>query len=244
MELPEMPDLNSPEWKKFGEDGLEVWDVKVGEGDDTKADAKVRIHYTGWTTDGEVFDSSVSRNATAFFPLKNLIKGWQVGIPGMKPGGVRRLKIPYQLAYGEAGRPPKIPAKATLIFEIELYPDPMAKPDQKSDQWKKADGGARIWDVKIGTGVEVKPRANVTIHYTGWTEAGKVFDSSLNAGRPVSFPLTDLIKGWQLHVPGMKVGGIRRMELPPDLAYGAAGAPPDIPANATLIFEIEVAATR
>ena len=118
---PKLPPLDSKEWKALGDKGLKVWDVKEGKGDAAKAGAMVTIHYTGWTLDGKIFDSSVTRGEPAQFPLKNLIKGWQVGVPGMKPGGVRRLSIPYQLAYGEAGRPPTIPAKATLIFEIEAF---------------------------------------------------------------------------------------------------------------------------
>jgi FKBP-type peptidyl-prolyl cis-trans isomerase len=119
--LPPRPDLKAKEWKKQP-NGLEIWDAKVGTGKEVAPGAAVTIHYTGWLTDAgaTVFDSSLKRGQPAEFPLNNLIKGWQEGIPGMKVGGVRRLKIPYQLAYGEAGRPPVIPAKATLVFEIEL----------------------------------------------------------------------------------------------------------------------------
>ena len=115
------PPVDAKEWKKQ-KSGLEIWDVKEGKGEAAKPGATVVIHYTGWLTDENAtkFDSSVDRGKKAEFPLDDLIKGWQEGIPGMKPGGVRRLKIPYDLAYGEAGRG-KIPAKATLIFEIELF---------------------------------------------------------------------------------------------------------------------------
>ncbi|QVL34866.1 FKBP-type peptidyl-prolyl cis-trans isomerase [Telmatocola sphagniphila] len=122
QDKPKLPDLDSKEWKELKDgNGLKIWDVKEGKGDAVKAGATVTIHYTGWTKDGNVFDSSVVRGQKATFPLNRLIKGWQVGIPGMKPGGVRRLYIPYDLAYGAAGRPPQIPAKADLIFEIELF---------------------------------------------------------------------------------------------------------------------------
>jgi FKBP-type peptidyl-prolyl cis-trans isomerase len=116
------PPVEAKEWKKQ-KSGLEIWDVKEGKGEEVKPGTTVTIHYTGWLTDDKAtkFDSSVDRGEQATFPLGKLIKGWQEGIPGMKPGGVRRLKIPYELAYGEDGRPPVIPAKATLIFEIELF---------------------------------------------------------------------------------------------------------------------------
>ncbi len=118
---PERPKLDAKEWKKT-KSGLEIWDVKEGKGEAAKEGATVTIHYTGWLTDEKatMFDSSVTRGKKAEFPLDMLIKGWQEGIPGMKPGGVRRLKIPSDLAYGNKGRP-GIPGGSTLVFEIELF---------------------------------------------------------------------------------------------------------------------------
>lgn len=101
--------------------GLILEDLVVGTGAECKPNATVTIHYRGTLENGEEFDSSHKRGRPATFPLGSLIKGWQQGIPGMKVGGKRKLTIPYQLAYGEAGRPPTIPPKATLIFEIEMF---------------------------------------------------------------------------------------------------------------------------
>ncbi len=117
----ERPQLDAKEWKKT-KSGLEIWDVKEGKGDAVKEGATVVIHYTGWLTDEKAtkFDSSVDRGEKAEFPLGSLIKGWQEGIPGMKPGGVRRLKIPSDLAYGDRAKG-GIPAGSTLVFEIELF---------------------------------------------------------------------------------------------------------------------------
>lgn len=114
------PDLNAKEWKKQ-KSGLEIWDVKEGKGEAVKPGGEVKVHYTGWLTDekGTVFDSSVTRGEPVEFPLTGVIKGWQEGIPGMKAGGIRRLKIPADLAYGDRARG-KIPANATLVFEVEL----------------------------------------------------------------------------------------------------------------------------
>jgi FKBP-type peptidyl-prolyl cis-trans isomerase len=115
----ELPDLKAKEWKKQP-NGLEIWDVKEGKGDAVKAGGRVKVHYTGWLTDGTVFDSSKKRNEPIEFPLDGVIKGWQEGIPGMKPGGVRRLKIPSELGYGARGAGGVIPPNATLVFEVEL----------------------------------------------------------------------------------------------------------------------------
>ena len=116
-----LPPTDAPEWKDIG-DGLKMWDVKLGEGDaDCPGGATVTIHYTGWNLNGSVFDSSrTGGGKAAEFPLGRLVKGWQLGIPGMKPGGIRRLLIPGPLAYGERGSPPKIGPNATLVFEIKL----------------------------------------------------------------------------------------------------------------------------
>jgi FKBP-type peptidyl-prolyl cis-trans isomerase len=113
-----MPPVDAPDWKKLPS-GLEVWDAKEGEGDEVKPGGTVTVHYTGWLTSGKQFDSSVGGKPITF-PLGRVIKGWQDGIPGMKPGGVRRLKIPANLGYGAAGAGASIPPNSTLIFEVEL----------------------------------------------------------------------------------------------------------------------------
>ena len=240
-EKSKLPDLKAKDWKKVGDDGLEVWDVKEGKGEAVQAGAKLKVHYTGWLTDGTVFDSSVGRKEPEEFPLNRLIKGWQEGVPGLKVGGVRRLKIPPELGYGEKERD-KIPANSTLVFEIELLEveNQAMLPDLNAKDWKKlGDKGLEIWDVKEGEGAAVKAGATVTVHYTGWLTNGKQFDSSVG-GDPISFPLTQVIKGWTDGIPGMKPGGIRRLKIPSELGYGKAGAGSDIPPNSTLVFEVQL----
>ena len=115
------PDLKAKEWKKQ-KSGLEIWDEKVGEGAAVEKGATVKVHYTGWLTDEKetIFDSSVKRDEPIEFGLGQVIKGWQEGIPGMKPGGTRLLKIPSELAYGKRGAGKDIPPDATLVFRVEL----------------------------------------------------------------------------------------------------------------------------
>ncbi len=104
------------------ESGLKTHDFNVGDGAVAAKGDVVQVDYTGWLVDGTKFDSSLDRPSPISFPLGGgrVIKGWDQGIEGMKVGGKRQLYIPYELAYGEGGRPPVIPAKATLIFEVEL----------------------------------------------------------------------------------------------------------------------------
>lgn len=100
--------------------GVVIEDIQVGQGAVCQPNATVNVHYRGTLTNGTEFDSSYGRGRPIEFPLRNLIQGWQEGIPGMKVGGKRKLTIPWPMAYGERGAPPTIPPKADLIFEIEL----------------------------------------------------------------------------------------------------------------------------
>ena len=96
-------------------------------------------------------------------------------------------------------------------------------------------------DLDTGTGHEAAPGATVTVHYTGaLCKNGIIFQSSHDVGRPISFGLDQVIAGWREGVPGMKVGGRRRLVIPSDMAYGAQSPAPNIPPNSDLVFDIEL----
>jgi FKBP-type peptidyl-prolyl cis-trans isomerase len=104
--------------------------------------------------------------------------------------------------------------------------------------------GLQITDQTVGTGTVVKPGDTVTVTYTGTLADGTVFDSTdKHGGTPATFPLSNVIQGWQEGIPGMKVGGTRTLVIPGPLAYGA-NPPPGIPANATLTFQIKLLAVK
>lgn len=108
------------EGAKMTDSGLAYKIIKDGTGKNPKADDMVEVHYHGTLIDGTVFDSSVERGKTVTFPLNRVIKGWTEGLQLVKEGGKIKLMIPSDLAYGNAGAPPKIPAGATLIFDVDL----------------------------------------------------------------------------------------------------------------------------
>jgi peptidylprolyl isomerase len=241
--------------------GVRARDIKTGIGDECPAGATVKVHYTGWLTDGTVFDSSKERGKDPVeFSLDGVVAGWREGIPGMKPGGIRKLVISPDKGYGDRVQK-KIPPGSTLIFEVEMIdftPPPRARrTPAPTDLSKMADGssptaadpglkplgdsGLKYRDIKEGDGPAATPGAKVVMDYTGWLLSdGSVFDSSWKPGRdPLDMPLSGLIKGWQQGVPGMKVGGIRKLVIPAELAYGSDSRP-GIPANSTLVFEIEL----
>lgn len=97
-------------------------------------------------------------------------------------------------------------------------------------------------DLQVGTGEEATRGKRVEVHYTGTLTSGSKFDSSLDRGKPFGFKLGagQVIRGWEEGVEGMKVGGKRKLTIPPEMGYGASGYPPVIPPNATLVFEIEL----
>ncbi len=101
-------------------------------------------------------------------------------------------------------------------------------------------------DLALGDGAEAAAGKSVSVHYTGTLTDGTKFDSSLDRGQPFDFQLGagQVIQGWDEGVPGMKVGGKRKLTIPPEMAYGDSGFPPVIPPNSTLVFEIELMDVR
>ena len=113
------------------------------------------------------------------------------------------------------------------------------------DGTKTADG-LQYWDIKVGTGATAAAGQSVKVHYTGWLTTGKKFDSSVGGAPFTVEPLgtAPVIKGWNEGIIGMKVGGKRQLRIPPELAYGANGYPGVIPANATLIFDVQLLSVK
>lgn len=215
--------------------------LKPGTGDTKpKSTDLVTVHYTGWTTDGKMFDSSHTRNAPSTFPLDRVIAGWRECVGLMTIGETRRCWIPQELAYkGQAGRP-----AGMLVFEIELLDakesPTVAPPDVTGPppDAKRTSSGLAYKVLKQGTSPQKPPssRSRVTVHYTGWTTDGKMFDSSVMRGSPATFGLDQVIDGWTEGVQLMTVGEKTRFWIPQNLAYkGQANGP-----RGMLVFDVEL----
>ncbi|PCH96188.1 MAG: peptidylprolyl isomerase [Bacteroidetes bacterium] len=229
------------------ESGLKCEFLQRGTGIAPKVGDKIVAHYTGTLLDGTKFDSSVDRGKPFEFPLGKgrVIKGWDEGFALLHVGDKAILTIPPELAYGERVTG-KIPANSTLIFEVELLnvvERVVAKPfDIEGKETKLTESGLKYIMVKEGDGVFPTIGQQVFVHYTGYLEDGKIFDSSVERGQPLPFPLGKgrVIKGWDEGVALLKKGGKARLIIPPDLAYGERGYPGLIPANAILTFDVEL----
>jgi FKBP-type peptidyl-prolyl cis-trans isomerase len=203
----------------------------------------VTVHYTGRLQSGEVFDSSRAELSPRLeedrpFSLRlgaqQVIPGWERGLRRAKVGQTVRLTIPPSLGYGERGAGDVIPPNATLTFDIEVL---------------KAEQGVKVEIQQPGQGESAEAGDQVTVHYTGRLQSGKVFDSSraelsprLEQDRPFTVPLgaSRVIPGWDEGLRGMKVGERRRLTIHPVMGYGQRGAGEDIPPNATLTFDVEM----
>lgn len=228
--------------------GLQYIELAPGDGPKPESGEIVFVHYIGRLDDGTEFDNSYRRGQPLRFVLGNgsVIPGWEEGISMMNKGGKARLIIPPYLAYGERGVGSIIPPDATLVFDVELVdiqPGDQSKPTAVDEaDYVTTESGLKYFDIKVGEGEEPKGGQLVAVHYIGWLADGTKVDSSRDRGTPFTFILDDgiVIPGWDEGVATMKVGGVRQLVIPPDLAYGAEGAGNVIPPDATLIFEIEL----
>lgn len=200
----------------------------------------VTVLYTGWTTDGKVFDSSALRNnRPSRLALTNVLAGWSEGVQLMVVGEKRRLWVPEALAFkGAEGKP-----KGMCVFDIELVsvePNPTAAPPDVAAapaDARKTSSGLAYKVLKDGSGAKHPGQfSKVTVHYTGWTTDGQMFDSSVQRGQPATFSLDGVIKGWTEGVQLMVEGEKTRFWIPEKLAYqGASGKPKGV-----LVFDVEL----
>ncbi len=206
----------------------------------------VTVRYSGWTMEGKNVDSSSITGKPVTFRLDQVIPGLTEGIQLMVAGEKRLFWIPEELAYkGKEGRP-----AGTLIFELELisfkppapketFVDPTKAPDdvQRAPADAKRTGTGLSYKIlKAGTGAQhPDATSSVTVHYSGWTTDGKLFDSTYTRHEPATFRLNRVIPGWTEGVQLMVEGEKRRFWIPEALAYAGNG-----PVSGDLVFDIEL----
>jgi len=244
------------------ESGLRFLDDSLGSGNEVKPNDLVTIHFEGWmvmdTSDlfGDwsadqqrsmnLIGSSKIRNQPVKFVLGtgSFIKGSDEGLIGMKVGGRRTVIIPSGLAYGEQGIGP-IPPNTDLKLVVEVLD---TRESVNVEMWdvdpatfKTTSSGLKYAVIKDGEGTFADSGNVVTVHYSGYLEDGTKFDSSVERDEPFSFMLGmgQVIPGWDEGITLMKKGSRFRLIIPPQLAYGEVELE-KIPANSTLIFDIEL----
>lgn len=199
---------------------------------------RVTVDYTGWTTDGKMFDSSLTTGKPVTFPLDKVIAGWTEGVQLMVAGETRRFWIPEALAYkGKEGRP-----QGTLVFDVKLlsFIEPPSRTPTNfrmpPSAAKRTVSGLSYQVLKPGSGRRHPTETStVAVYYSGWTATGKLFDSALESGKPATLSLADVVPGWTEGVQLMVEGEKTRFWIPESLAYKGNG-----PVYGDLVFDIEL----
>lgn len=226
--------------------GLTYVITELGDGADVDSNDVVTVHYTGFLTDSTKFDSSKDRNKPFSFKVGSgqVIEGWDEGLSYLKVGDKARLTIPSALGYGERAQA-AIPANSTLIFDIEVL-------DRKAGAKPYTVSG--LDTITLGSGLKMimlnsmadnpQPQQGqlVSVDYSGYLTDGTLFDSSVDRGEPIQFPVGTgrVIKGWDEAILLLHKGEKARLIIPSDLGYGKSGAGNVIPPDATLIFDVEL----
>ena len=194
----------------------------------------VTVHYTGWTAEGKMFDSTVLRGRPSAFAVDRIIMGWSEGVQLMVEGEKRRLWIPSKLAFeGLRDRP-----QGPIVFDVELIDilgTPTTPSDLQTPPAERSPSGLASKLLEAGTGSRrPMPTSTVIVHYSGWTADGKMFDSSVSRREPATLRLTEVITGWTEGLQLMTEGEKRRFWIPETLTYkGREGAPQGV-----LVFDI------
>lgn len=226
--------------------GLTIYKVKEGSGQKLQKGDFAEVHYTGYFKNGEIFDSSVEREQPVVVQLgeNQVIPGWEHALKNMNVGDKARVIIPPELAYGEKGYR-DIEPNTTIVMDIEVLG---AKKPQKAVPFNVTGkdtvfttSGLGIIKVEETQNKKATAGDHVKVHYTGYFENGEIFDSSIEAGRPISFQLGrgQVIKGWDEGLQQLREGEKARLIIPYQLGYGEKGSGP-IPPKSKLIFDVHL----
>ncbi len=212
-------------------EGVLVEVLRRGEGPEAGPETAIDLHYRGYRLDGHLLAEEVwPLNAPGQRRLADLLPGLRQGLGRLRPGERRRVRVPAAQAFGWQSPSVRLPPGTDLVFDLA---------------WPVL----RVEDLRLGAGPEARAGQEVQVHYRGQLEDGTVFEDSrqVRDRAPVTLQLVEgrAIAGWVRGVPGLRVGGLRRLSIPSHLAYGAQGhAQGKIPPHADLTFTIELFAAR
>jgi FKBP-type peptidyl-prolyl cis-trans isomerase len=212
--------------------GLKSIDMVIGSGDAVAAGDVATVVYKGTLTNGKTFFDPAGRPPISFrVGTGSVLRGLDLGVVGMMQGGRRILSLPPELGMGERATV-EIPAGSTLILDVQLL-----RVDRRG-----AKAEIETEEIKEGEGRAAQRGDTVEVHYVGSYLNGQKFDSSRDRGQTFSVTIgtTRVIRGFELGVTGMKVGGKRRVTIPYPLAYGEQGVAGAIPPFTPLVFELEM----
>lgn len=226
---------------KITSDGVHyIVDVE-GKGDIVKDNDEVTLKIKGYTLD----DKEFAKSDSVTFLMNELIPGFSSGTKQFKVGGSGKIFIPSSLAFGTEGVPGLIAGNEPLVYDIKVLGLGLRRKANNKDL--KAYAAKKNWKLDSlpsglfyvietpGTGDNPTVSSRVTVTYKGYTTDDKIFDGSTS-----TFPLANVIKGWQEGIPLFKKGGKGRLLIPYHLAYGSQGSPPNIGSFKPLIFDVEL----
>lgn len=228
--------------------GLKYIVIEKGKGPLVQPGDNAYVHYTAFLDDGTIFDSSHKKGDPVRITVgtEQVIEGWDMGLQLMNEGSKYRLIIPHKLAYGKEGFKNRVPPKTTVTLDLELVKH---TPEIHVELWKdqnkdtvETGSGLKYIVFSEGTGEKIKPQDIVVVHYSGYFPGGELFDSSVKREEPIRFPVgvDAVIKGWDEGMQLMRQGAKFQLFIPAELGYGEKGAPPTIPPNSDLIFDVQV----
>ena len=237
VRTPKLRDAN-PDLQKDGENGLKYEVCVAGKGAAVEADHVVSLRYAIWTDEGALAECSEQNDDHRIAGTLDSLPAPFLGevLKGAKVGDVFRIEVPVA-AFPRAQKP--------TIWEIEVT---STKPKPEAPKFRVPDPAVAVTTqsglvyevLEPGSGESPTAADTVVAHYTGWLTDGTKFDSSHERGEPTQFGLDRVIRGWTEGLQLMKPGAKFLFQIPPDLGYGPRGQPPTIPANATLVFFVEL----
>ncbi len=231
--------------------GLEYTIISKGDGPAVQKGDRVSMFYTGKLTNDTIFDATSRRGNTPFaFKVgsRQVIAGWDSVVSKLHGGDKAIMRISPEYGYGARANG-KIPANSTLIFEVEVLditPPPTPWNAKGKDTIITPSGLKIVMFSSYPDSAKPTTGKTVAVHYSGYNLDGSMFDSSVERGQPYSFPLGrgQVIKGWDEGIAMLHEGEKAKLIIPYQLAYGEAGRPPQIPAKATLIFDVELVSIK